>query len=246
MSLLGFKSLWIAVICIPLVVGCATVREYGCDEILSVTTEESERSESHYRKGVRLVDKGKLPAAAEAFEKAIQSNFENGSAHNNLGLVHYQMRRLPEAVTEFTLATQYLPDDPIPWNNLGMAMEAIGNGSQAIEYYARAHELAPRKALYLGNLVRTRIRMGESDDSVVDELKELLTIESRTDWIEWINDQLTLRFNPMFDRGPPPPNFNALKRPASSNNAKPSMGYPSVVPLAPQQGELILAEPLPK
>jgi tetratricopeptide (TPR) repeat protein len=222
--------------------GCRSVREYGCDEIISVSTSEDEQSESHYRKGVRLFDHGKLPAAAEAFQNAIRADFQNGSAHNNLGLVYYEQKKWPEAAAEFETATRLLAQDGTPWNNLGMTMEATGQGYEAIECYQQAYELNPRKALYLGNLVRTRIRLGESDESVIEQLKELLFIESRPDWIEWANDQLALKLNPQLDRGPPPPNLSSTKK------ALPRPDSPALQPLQPvlenPTSELIIAEPI--
>ncbi|MEQ1824844.1 MAG: tetratricopeptide repeat protein [Pirellula sp.] len=225
-------------------VGCASVREHGCDEILSVGSSTSEQSHVHYKKGLRLFDHGKLPAAAEAFERAIQLDYENGSAHNNLGLVYYQNRKWPQAAAEFEAATQLLPEDATPWNNLGMTMEATGKGYEAMEYYQHAYELAPRKPLYLGNLVRTRVRLGENDESVVEQLKELLFIESRPEWIEWINDQLSLKMNPLLDRGPPPPNLGSKSKSKSKVSAGVDRGNSSVVPIPQLPGELIIAEPI--
>ncbi|MEM9644874.1 MAG: hypothetical protein AAF989_07760, partial [Planctomycetota bacterium] len=63
-------------------------------------------------------------------------------------------------------------------------------------------ELAPLNPVYLGNLIRTRIRLGETDESVVAQLQELRFIEQREDWILWIDRQLALELNPTLDRGP--------------------------------------------
>ena len=202
----------VAVLLVAMVVstvGCTALRDSGCDEILSIGSDGVEQSRSQHLKGVRLFDHGKFQAAAEAFERAISLEYENGSAHNNLGLVYYQQRKLSDAAREFETAAQFLPDDATPWNNLGMTLEAAGRGLESVEYYQHAYELAPEKPLYLGNLVRTRIRLGENDESVIEQLKELLFIETRPDWVKWINDQLVLVMNPELDRGPAPPNLNS-------------------------------------
>jgi tetratricopeptide (TPR) repeat protein len=226
--------------------GCASVREQGCDEILSVASSKPEQSRVQYSKGLRLFDHGKLPGASDAFKKAIDLDFENGAAHNNLGLVFYQQRKWPEAAAEFEIASQLMPEDATPWNNLGMTMESTGKGYEAIECYQQAYELAPRKPLYLGNLVRTRIRLGENDVSVREQLIELLTIENRPDWIEWINDQLTLQLNPQLDRGPIPPNLNSANKSKSKTKSNGSLDRTnrSVVPIPLEPKELILADPL--
>jgi Tfp pilus assembly protein PilF len=238
--------------------GCASVRQSGCDEILSVGGSSSEQSNVHYLKGVRMFDHGKLPAAEEAFERAISLDYENGSAHNNLGLIYYQQRKLPEAASEFEIATQMMPEDATPWNNLGMTLEAAGKGHESLEYYHQAYELSPRKSLYLGNLVRTRIRLGENDESVIEQLRELLFIEKRPEWIEWTNDQLALKMNPNLDRGPAPPNLdskNKKKQAATKANELPDPGLrrlpegmpqnhsPVQTPVQGEAREMILADP---
>lgn len=198
--------------------GCSSLSTPSCDDMISLAKGGSRASRVHQHKGVKLVDHGKLPAAAKAFERAIALNRNNGSAHNNLGLVYFQQRRFADAATEFDIASQLLPEDPTPWNNLGMTMEATGRGLESLEFYSRAYELAPMNPVYLGNFVRTRIRLGEGDDTVIDQLKELQFIETRPDWLDWIADQLTLQLNPMLDRGPPPPNLsNSSKKKAESD-----------------------------
>ena len=189
--------------------GCTSLRKAGCDEILSASSDGIEQSQSHLIKGVKLFDHGKIQAASDEFQRAISFEQENGSAHNNLGLIYLQQRKLSDAAKEFELATQFLTSDPTPWNNLGMTLEAAGRGLESIEYYQHAYELAPEKPQYLGNLVRTRIRQGENDETVIAQLKELLFIETRPDWIAWIHDQLAIEMNPMLDRGPAPPNLKS-------------------------------------
>jgi tetratricopeptide (TPR) repeat protein len=199
--------------------GCSSLSPPSYDDMISLSKGGARASRVHQHKGVKLVDHGKLPAAAKAFERAITLNRNNGSAHNNLGLVYFQQRRFADAAAEFDIASQLLPEDPTPWNNLGMTMEATGRGLESLEFYSRAYELAPTNPVYLGNFVRTRIRLGEGDDTVIDQLKDLQFIETRPDWKDWIADQLAIQLNPMLDRGPPPPNLsNSSKKKAESDN----------------------------
>ncbi len=207
------------------------MRNAGCDEILSVGRDGLEQSQDHQTKGVKLFDKGKLQAAADEFQRAISFQHENGSAHNNLGLVYFQQRKMSEAAKEFEIAAQFLPEDPTPWNNLGMTLEAAGRGLESIEYYQHAYELSPEKSLYLGNLVRTRIRLGENDESVIAQLKELLFIETRPEWVSWITDQLALELNPMLDRGPVQPNLDSKNR--TNTSARKGGQLPSMLPSQP-------------
>ena len=105
-----------------------TLRNAGCDEIISVGNDNFEEAQTHVAKGVKQFDKGKYQVAAEEFQRAISFQYENGSAHNNLGLVYLQQRKLSEAAKEFEIAAQFLQEDPTPWNNLGMTLEAAGRG----------------------------------------------------------------------------------------------------------------------
>jgi tetratricopeptide (TPR) repeat protein len=197
------------------VAGCAAIRDSGCDEILSASGDSNLQSRIQHSKGVHLVEKGKIAHAASAFERAIALDQTNGSAHNNLGLVHYQQRQLSKAAAEFDVAIQLMPDNPTPLNNLGMTLEAAGRGFEAVDYYHQAHELDPENPLYLGNFVRTRIRLGDNDESLIAQLRELRFIETRPDWVVWIDDQLAIDLNPYLDRGPAPASFN----PNTKNNA---------------------------
>jgi TPR repeat len=236
--------------------GCATFKKPECDEIIPATSESSGPSRSYEEKGIRLVDKAKWASASEAFEQAIALDRNNGSAHNNLGLAYYYQRKLALAAAEFELASGLLPEDPAPLNNLGMTLEAAGRGLESVEYYAQAHDLAPDKPLYLGNLVRNRIRLGDRDESVVEQLRELLFIETRPEWIEWVEDQLAIEQNPHLDRGPLPPNLNSamtlngtrpskssgkpwFSNPASNRAANDLLNFAPSEPTIPPQSEVI-------
>jgi len=188
--------------------GCTSLRDSGSDEIISAGGEGSLQSRIHLNKGVHLVEKGKLPHAATSFQRAIDIDPSNGSAHNNLGLVLYEQRHLAKAAAEFEAAAQLMPQNATPLYNLGMTLEAAGKGFEAVDYYHQAYQLDPRNPIYLGNLVKTRIRLGDNDESVIGQLQELLFIETRPEWINWINDQLALELNPYLDRGPAPANLD--------------------------------------
>src|SRR6056297_1396113 len=163
---------------------------------------QSGKSRYHQNKGVQLYHEGDLFAAARALEYAVTLNPLNAAAHNNLGLVRYDQHKLFLAATNFQDAAELRPNDPKPLNNLGMTLEAGGRGDEAMEYYSLAHRLDPINPLYLGNYVRTRIRLGENDPSVIAQLKELRFIEERPQWLAWIDRQLALELNPYLDRGP--------------------------------------------
>ncbi len=190
-------------------VGCSSLGKTSREDIIVGGSGDSAKSNLHLNKGIRLYQHGKLSHATVAFHQAIDTDPSNGSAHNNLGLAYYEQRKLFLAATHFDTAAKLRPEDPTPLNNLGMTMEAAGKGFEAMDYYHNAHELDPLNPMYLGNLVRTRIRLGDNDESVIGQLKELLFIEDRPDWIAWINEQLALDLNPYLDRGPATPDLSS-------------------------------------
>jgi Flp pilus assembly protein TadD len=223
-SIARMLSRYIAVLSIlTCFAGCRSLRRDGCDEILNAdgiaTAIEaaSPLSQKAHHQGIKLFDRGKVAEAGESFEKAIELDYNNGPAHNNLGLVYFQQHRLTEAAECFGIASRLRPQDASPLNNLGMTLEAAGRTEESLEYFQRARELSPNSPLYLGNLIRARMRLGESDASIYQQLKELQSIETRPDWLEWIEDQLAIDQNPMRDRSTPT-NLNRNKTKTNQDN----------------------------
>lgn len=198
--------------------------------------------EARYRLAMHAYQKGELEKARRGLEQVVRSNPRHAQAHNNLGLIYYDLRRLSTAAEHFDFASQLLPSSPIPLNNLGMTLEAGGYVNEAMELYSEAHSIAPEHPLYLGNLIRARIRLGEHTPELIEDLKFLAFIENRPDWITWIDEQLALDFNPVLDRGPSV-NENPLgsERPDRSEDFNESSPLTAPV-LTPEELELVPAE----
>lgn len=142
--------------------------------------------------------------------KAVRADRTYAPAHNNLGLAYFENFDLFRAALSFQEAMRLAPQSPEPQNNLGLTFEAAGRPQSAIEHYQAAHDLAPTEPEFLGNLLRARLRTDETPEMMRDELRQLLFIERRPDWIDWIEDQLELVSNPYFDRGPESPELGDL------------------------------------
>jgi tetratricopeptide (TPR) repeat protein len=152
------------------------------------------------RRGIALYSKGKLEAAQNKFEKATSQDPMDGAARNNLGLVYLDQRRLVLAANEFWAASELRPHDPRPLNGLGMTLEAGGRVDEALDLYAQAYELAPENPLYLGNFVRLLTRLGHDDFELQLMMEELAFIETRPEWLEWVDAQLALFKNHSLER----------------------------------------------
>lgn len=178
-----------------------------CDEIISLDSDRKLGERLLYKRGVHQYDAGKLKEAEQSFLHVLKKNRSDGAAHNNLGLVYFRMRKLPEAAKEFEAAAELLPASGVPWNNLGLVLESAGSSDESLEYYAHANQLEPRNPEFLGNLVRTQIRRGDRGPEVVEMLQSLSYIETRPEWVAWVQRQLNLEQNLNLDRGPSPTQF---------------------------------------
>ena len=145
--------------------------------------------------GVRHVHRGDLGKAEAEFKSAIRADEAFGPAHNNLGRVYFHQRDLRLAALSFQRAAELMPDSVEPINNLGLAYETGGRLDEALEMYQSAHGLAPDNPEYLGNLVRLRLRHGERSAVLREELKRLVFIEVRPEWVKWAQYHLAISTN---------------------------------------------------
>ncbi|MDA8744716.1 tetratricopeptide repeat protein [Rubripirellula amarantea] len=166
--------------------------------------------------GVKALDAQNIDGATQKFMSAINADETYGPAHNNLGLLHYEQGNLYQAVLAFEHAMEYMPSDPIVYYNLAITLEAAGKVHDAMDLYLQAVDMDPVNPVFLGNLVRLQIRLGETGPIVKTRLEDLVLIETRPDWRRWADHKLAIEFNDSLDRGPETPDFN----PNGANDAK--------------------------
>ncbi len=128
--------------------------------------------------------------AEKLLQEALVDDVRYGPAHNTLGLLYFHQRRLYLAAWEFEFAANLMPSRPEPLNNLGLVYEEGRQYDLAIESYSQAVSLAPNNALFLGNLLRTQLKLGTELSEVRPGLQHLLVIDSRPEWIAWAEDML--------------------------------------------------------
>ena len=186
-------------------VGCAPLSKNGSSTVRVSLSDDWQQADRLNRLGIKHLRDGQPNLAEANFRRAIHASEGHGGAHNNLGLIHYNRRELHKAAGEFQKAVDYMPYRASPVNNLGMALEKGGRLAEAIEFYQQAHEMEPTNALFLGNLVRGKIRTGCVDDLAIQQLRDLVFYDKRCDWTDWAKEQLELHYNPHLDRGPPTP-----------------------------------------
>lgn len=199
--------------------GCSTTTRH---EMLAVSLPEKDPSVRASRltvSALHAVELGNLDRARNLLQRAVALAPNDGPAYSNLGLVSYQQERFYEAVEAFEIAVELLPGDARALYNLAVAYEAGGQVEEALGLYAQAVEIDGADPMPLGNLVRLRIRLGDRDESLQQQLRDLALIENRPQWRRWADIQLALNQNPMLDRGPAVPDFNATVGGRSSGEA---------------------------
>ena len=193
-----------------IVSGCALFTRPSSDLVTVASPRQTRLARKANAEGLHWLAYGDPKLAQCAFEKAIRRDESFGPAHNNLGHLFYTAGDMARAAAAFDTASRLLPGDGGPQNNLGLALETGGKPEQALGSYQTAYELDPLNPQFLGNLVRLRLKLDPYDPAIVPQLKELQFIETRPDWVSWIEEQLAVRFNPYLDRGPDSPDLSGL------------------------------------
>lgn len=203
-------------------VGCASFNEQHDSLIRIESSRNPAKAQRLTLAGVNALENGKPEYAEEKLLSAIRADPKYGPAHNNIGLLQYDDGKLYPAVLSFERARELMPSDPAVHYNLGLALESAGRNKRALELYWQAVELDPTEPHFLGNLVRLRLRLGETGPDVIAQLQDLMLIETRSDWRDWASEQLEVALNPHLDRGPETPEFDA----GESTNEHPESNHP--------------------
>jgi tetratricopeptide (TPR) repeat protein len=198
--------------------GCSLLRDKNTSLVRVETQRNTARATRLTYAGIRSLNKQHLDLAAKHFREAVEADYGYGPAHNNLGLMHYEQGNLYQAVLAFEQAREYLPDDPAVVYNLGLALESAGRTDEALDLYYTANAMDRANPNYLGNLVRLRVRLGERDDLLQQQLRDLVLIETRPEWRRWADTQIALTVNDALDRGPATPDLESTANDTSRTN----------------------------
>ncbi len=93
--------------------------------------------------GISFIRSNNVPAAIQAFERAVSLDPSLVAAHYNLGLAFRQDEQLQAAASSFWQAIQADPTFVLGYVNLGAALLEGDNTAQAKDYLTRALELDP-------------------------------------------------------------------------------------------------------
>ena len=147
--------------------------------ILNYRRERHKEAVGYYSKAIELVQLGvyyeNLGLAHEglgehflaisAYEKAMQTEPENGQFPNRLGVFHYSAGRHKDAIPMYKKALELDPENAVYQNNLALALEGDGQIDEAEKAYRRAIELDPENATYPNYLGGMYYRAGRFQDA---------------------------------------------------------------------------------
>src|SRR5260370_36491797 len=100
---------------------------------------------SPYQRGLSAIEKGDLPAARAAFEKAVQLTPGSADAQNMLGQVMLLQGDVQGAIPHFRTVTKLKPTLPVAHAYLAQALESNRQMEDAIPEFRVAVQLAPKQ-----------------------------------------------------------------------------------------------------
>jgi Flp pilus assembly protein TadD len=125
-----------------------------------------------YRASTRALENGKLDESIAHCRKALETDPENASAHNDLGVLYLNDGQTEKALTEFQQATLLQPRMAIAYTNASFALLALNRPGEAESSVRKALEIAPndrRAKLLLGWSLAAQFRYSQ---------EALLTLQS--------------------------------------------------------------------
>jgi len=180
---------WVAMLLLTLAFGCASSHS----NLQNDPAANARQAMAELTEGTKLLSEKKYDEAEGHFRRALQFDSYSGLAHNNLGMVYFNLGNLYDAANEFQAAGKLLPSYPEPRNKLGLTLEAGDKFDEAIAEYQAAVDLDPENPELLGNLVRAKVRRGDQDQHVRELLVHLMQIETRPEWQLWEQRELSAR-----------------------------------------------------
>jgi tetratricopeptide (TPR) repeat protein len=182
-----------------LVVGCAAPWMHQSavkyETIAANANRDTHTAKTKHAEALALLDKDRekhLAKVEKLLNEALVADVRYGPAHNTLGMVYYLEHKLYLAAWEFEYAAKLMPDHPQPYNNLGLVYEEAGKYDEAVTYYSMALVHKANDPQVTGNLVRTRMAMGERSPDLKNMLSDLALNHPDPGWQQWARDQVAL------------------------------------------------------
>ncbi len=155
-------------------------------------TRDPDKARALHEVAVLQLDQGDLSAAEAVLKRALAADPLHGPSYNNLGLIYLEQGRLYLAAWQFQRAMELMPQQVQPRNNLGLVLEEARKLDEAVETYREALALQPNQPEVLGNLARARLRRGDDDPELLDQLQQSSLQHPDPTWRAWAQRQSVL------------------------------------------------------
>lgn len=134
--------------------------------VLSACDSPEEKAQSHFERGLKLLQESKLDKARLDFRSALQLNDKHVPALYNLSLVEERARKWP-LVTKYLLTVVRLDPKHLKANiKLGNIYLLAGRVPKALEYSNKAYELAPGDSDVLALRSTVFFKLGDMPSTV--------------------------------------------------------------------------------
>jgi tetratricopeptide (TPR) repeat protein len=147
-------------------------------------------SGSWFEIAVELEEAGRLPQAAEAYQRALAVDGPSAEVAFNLGNVLYGLGRREEAVQRFLQAVESDPSYIEAWNNLANALFDIGRREEAVRALRKALAVNPRYADAHYNLAEVLHDLGRMDEACA-HWRAYLEQDPSSSWADLVRDRLS-------------------------------------------------------
>lgn len=178
-----------AIIVAVAAVGCGGSPGRDIASQLAERQENRARSIQLHQRASAADRRGDSEQAAELLSEAVVVDERNAAAWMALGVKQYERDNLFAAAAAFHRAARLEPRRYEPHYNIGIILESAGRFAKAIDEYEAALKLAPGQLEVMENLARCYIREGDNLSEVGRLIDRALTIETRDDWLHWLEQQ---------------------------------------------------------
>ena len=118
---------------------------------MAILEEFRQQALPHFRRGIELTDRGRMPDALAEFNKALALLPSDLAFLTNRGAALDRLGLHAEALADFDRVLMARPDDAVGNHNRGVALAQLGQYEEAVSAYDRALTAAPEDAGTLAN-----------------------------------------------------------------------------------------------
>lgn len=119
------------------------------------------------KRGVELLQEGKIDLAIAEFQKALNRDPDYVSARLNLAYILDRQGRIDDAIDQYRSAIERDPNNPIARSNLGVLYDKKGRYEQAIQEFEKGLEIDPTDTA-----IRKNLEVAGKNKAIVQEREQ--------------------------------------------------------------------------